>query len=80
MIRAGEDFGLIIYAPTTLFDVIHNLLALASVALLLVAIGTLVWFFYWFFLRRLLRARRIANARFRRMMREREGQGNREGQ
>jgi hypothetical protein len=55
-------------------------LALASVALLLVAIGTLVWFFYWFFLRRLLRARRIANARFRRMMREREEQGNREGQ
>src|SRR3954447_26355447 len=80
VIRAGEDFGLIIYAPTTLFDVIHNLLALASVALLLVAIGTLVWFFYWFFLRRLLRARRIGNARFRRMMREREERGNREGQ
>jgi hypothetical protein len=75
-----ESFGLIIYAPTTLFEVIHNVLALASVALLLVAIGTLVWFFYWFFLRRLLRARRIANARFRRMMREREEQGNREGQ
>jgi len=71
---------LIIYVPTTLFEVIHNVLALASVALLLVAIGTLVWFFYWFFLRRLLRARRIANARFRRMMREREEQGNREGQ
>jgi hypothetical protein len=71
---------LIIYAPTTLFDVIHTLLSLASVALLLLAIGTLVWFFYWFFLRRLLRARRIANARFRRMMREREEQGNREGQ
>ena len=71
---------MIIYVPTTLFEVIHNVLALASVALLLVAIGTLVWFFYWFFLRRLLRARRIANARFRRMMREREEQGNREGQ
>ena len=71
---------MISYAPTTLFDVIHNVLALASVALLLVAIGTLLWFFYWFFLRRLLRARRIANARFRRMMREREEQGNREGQ
>ena len=71
---------MIIYAPTTLFDVIHTLLSLASVALLLLAIGTLVWFFYWFFLRRLLRARRIANARFRRMMREREEQGNREGQ
>jgi len=71
---------LIIYAPTTLFEVIHNVLALASVALLLVAIGTVLWFFYWFFLRRFLRARRIANARFRRMMQEREEQANREGQ
>ena len=71
---------MIIYAPTTLFDVIHNVLALASVALLLVAIGTVLWFFYWFFLRRFLRARRIANARFRRMMQEREEQANREGQ
>lgn len=59
------------YAPT-MFDIVHNLLALGSVALLLAAIGTLLWFFYWFFLRRLLRARRIANARFRRMMKERE--------
>jgi hypothetical protein len=57
--------------PTTLFDLVHNLLALGSVALLLAAIATLLWFFYWFFLRRLLRARRIANARLRRMMRER---------
>lgn len=71
---------MIIYAPPTLVDVIHNLLALASVALLLIAIGTLIWFFYWFFLRRLLRARRIANARFRRMMREREEEGHREGE
>jgi hypothetical protein len=61
----------VIYSPTTLFDVVHNLLALLSVALLLVAIGTLLWFFYWFFLRRLLRARRIANARFKRMMDDR---------
>jgi hypothetical protein len=61
----------VIYLPTTLFDVVHNLLALLSVALLLVAIGTLLWFFYWFFLRRLLRARRIANARFKRMMDDR---------
>ena len=70
------------YAPRPLvgFGMLAYVLALASVALLLVAIGTLLWFFYWFFLRRLLRARRIANARFRRMMREREEQGNREGQ
>ena len=49
----------------------HNLLALWSIGLLLVAAGTLAWFLYSFFLRRLLRARRIANARFERLMRER---------
>ena len=52
-------------------DFFHNLLALWSIGLLLVAAGTLAWFLYSFFLRRLLRARRIANARLERMMRER---------
>jgi peptidoglycan/LPS O-acetylase OafA/YrhL len=52
-------------------DLLHNLLALWSVGLLLAAAATLAWFLYWFFLRRLLRARRIANLRFQRLMRER---------
>jgi Na+/proline symporter len=63
---------LLVYSPPDLLDAFHSLLALTSVALLFAAVGTLVWFFYWFFLRRLLRARRIANARLNRMMRERE--------
>jgi Na+/proline symporter len=63
---------LLVYSPPNLLDAFHSLLALTSVALLFAAVGTLVWFFYWFFLRRLLRARRIANARLNRIMRERE--------
>ena len=50
--------------------ILRNLAALWNLVLLLAAIGTLVWFFYWFGLRRLLRARRIAHARDRRLLRE----------
>ncbi|HKN35884.1 MAG TPA: hypothetical protein VJX16_21800 [Terriglobales bacterium] len=63
--------GLFAVAPAGVAAVFHNLLALWSVGLLLAAATTLAWFLYWFFLRRLLRARRIANARFERLMRER---------
>lgn len=63
---------LLVYSPPNLLDAFHSLLTLTSVALLFAAVGTLVWFFYWFFLRRLLRARRIANARLNRIMRERK--------
>jgi hypothetical protein len=63
---------LLVYAPPSLLDIFHTLLGLGSLALLLSAVGTLAWFFYWFFLRRWLRARRIAHARFQRIMRERE--------
>jgi len=34
--------------------------------------GTLLWFIYWVYLRKLLRVRRIANLRLRRMLEERE--------
>ncbi len=47
-----------------------NLAAVWSLLLLVAVIGTLLWFFYWFFLRRMIRVRRIANARSKRMMRE----------
>jgi predicted permease len=47
-----------------------NLAALWSLFLLVAVIATLLWFFYWFFLRRIIRVRRMANARLRRMMRE----------
>jgi hypothetical protein len=48
----------------------YNLAALWNLILLLAAAAALVWFLYWFVLRRLIRARRIAGARERRMLRE----------
>jgi hypothetical protein len=48
----------------------YNLAAFWNLTLLLAAAGALVWFLYWFVLRRLIRARRIAGARERRMLRE----------
>jgi hypothetical protein len=49
---------------------LSNAAAIWNLLLLLAAIGTLVWFLYWFGLRRLIRARRIASSRDRRMLRE----------
>jgi hypothetical protein len=51
-------------------NLLGNLGALWNLALLIVVAGTLLWFVYWFFVRRFLRARRIASARDRRMLRE----------
>ncbi len=58
------------YAPGALLEAFHNFLALWAFGLLVLAIGTLLWFINSFFLRRILRARRIANARMNRLMRE----------
>jgi hypothetical protein len=44
--------------------------ALWELAVLMLAAGTLLWFLYWIYLRRILRARRIAHARDKRMLRE----------
>ena len=49
---------------------LSNAAALWNLFLLLLAIAVLVWFFYWFGLRRLIRAKKIAGARDRRMLRE----------
>ncbi len=51
-------------------SVLSNLAAIWNLLLLMAAIGVLVWFFYWFGLRRLIRARRISGARDRRLLRE----------
>ena len=61
------------WAPARLLEIAHNLLALWSFVLLAASLATVVWFFYWFFLRRIMRARRIANLRLKRMMEERRG-------
>jgi len=49
---------------------LSNLAAVWNLILLAAAIAILSWFFYWFGLRRLIRARKIAGARERRMLRE----------
>jgi len=49
---------------------VENFAAMGNFLLLLLAAGTLAWFLFYFFLRRLIRARRIANARERRLLRE----------
>jgi hypothetical protein len=49
---------------------LDNLAAIWNLLLLLAAAAALFGFLYWFLLRRLMRARRIANARERRMLRE----------
>ncbi|HXW90614.1 MAG TPA: hypothetical protein VEK33_08710 [Terriglobales bacterium] len=49
---------------------LENLAAMGNLLLLLFAAGTLAWFLFYFVLRRLIRARRIAHARDRRMLRE----------
>jgi hypothetical protein len=48
----------------------YNVVAFWNLLLLLAAAAVLFGFLYWFALRRVLRARRIANARERRMLRE----------
>ncbi len=52
-------------------ETLRNLAELWNLGLLLAVVGTLGWFVYSVFLRKLIRARRIANLRFKRMARER---------
>ena len=49
---------------------LYNLAAFWNLLLLLAAVAALLWFLYRFVLRRFIRARRIANFRERRMLRE----------
>jgi hypothetical protein len=49
---------------------LDNFGAIWNLVLLAAAMGVVGWFLYWFLLRRLIRARRIASARERRMLRE----------
>jgi len=57
-------------AGLSMKTLLSNVAAIWNLLLLLAAIGTLAWFFYWFGLRRLIRARRMASSRDRRMLRE----------
>jgi hypothetical protein len=52
-------------------DTLRGIVGLWNLALMLGAAITLLWFAYSVFLRKFLRARRIANLRMNRIMRER---------
>ena len=51
-------------------DTLRGIVGLGNLALMLAAVATLLWFAYYVFLRKFLRARRIANLRMNRIMRE----------
>jgi hypothetical protein len=52
-------------------DTLRGVVGLWNLGMMLAALATLLWFVYWVFLRKFLRARRIANLRLRRIMDER---------
>lgn len=62
--------AVLVLEPSPALEVVRNLLALSNVLLFVFAFGALLWFVYWVFLRRMLRARRIANARMKRLMQD----------
>lgn len=60
------------FAPPPITDIVRSIANFWTVGLILATAGTLLWFVYWVYLRKLLRVRRIANLRLRRMLEERE--------
>jgi hypothetical protein len=60
------------FAPPPIVDIIRSIANFWTVGLILATVGTLLWFVYWIYFRKLLRVRRIANLRLRRMLEERE--------
>jgi hypothetical protein len=62
------------FVQQIIVETLHALANFWNLALLLAVVVTLLWFIYRVFLRKLIRARRIANLRLARMMRERGGQ------
>ncbi len=53
-----------------MMNFLSGVASLWNLALLIVALGTVIWFIYSFALRRLMRARRIEGLRNKRLMRE----------
>ena len=58
--------------PLDLLDLLHGIANLWGLGLSVAVVITLAWFVYSIFLKRLLRVRRIANIRLRRMLEENE--------
>ena len=62
----------VVHAIDPIRDFLRGVANWWSLALVLGSVGVLVWFVYSVCLRRLLRVRRIANIRLKRMLEERE--------
>ena len=60
------------FGPPAAIELLRGIANWWSVGLIAASAGTLVWFFYWVYLRRWLRVRRIANLRSKRMLQERD--------
>jgi hypothetical protein len=70
--------GAIVVQPTLsdlLLRLLKSLVAVADGLLLVGSAGALVWFIYRIYLRRVWRARRIANIRLKRMLEEKNKDG-----
>jgi hypothetical protein len=67
---ATASFALIVGAAHQVSGILRSVFALSNLAILVFAVLVLAWFFYSVILRKILRARGIANARMKRMMRE----------
>lgn len=59
-------------APFPLLDLLRGIANIWSLGLIVAVMVTLAWFVYSIFLKRLLRVRRIANIRLRRILEENE--------
>lgn len=61
------------FAPDPIVDILRSLANFWTIGLIFATAGTLLWFVYRVYLRRLWRVRRIANIRLRRILEERDG-------
>ena len=59
----------------TILDILRSLANFWTLGTVLLAFAVLAWFVYTAFLRKLLRVRRIANLRLRRLLEERDTNG-----
>ena len=64
------SIALVVWAPHQVSGILHSFFALSNLVIFVFAAAVLAWFLYTVLLRKILRARRIANARMRRMMRD----------
>lgn len=70
LVLVAATIFIVTFVPGLAVRLIEYVLAISNLALFFAVVATLGWFFYWFFLRRMIRARRIANARLRRILSE----------